>query len=298
MPKSQILLVDPLSGKPVPIAPDSSLILSSANTDGEGITVEQQRLPPTEMPPVYLPQHTISLQLKPPTVLDWQVNGRIQSRRMIPGDICFLAADAPVGYRWQEEMEVFNVALDPDFVARATNEFINTCRIELVSQQGGLDPQIQHIGMALKAELEAGAPSGRLFCESLATALAIRLLQRYNAFPQSIRAFTCGLPKSKLRQVTEYIHDNLNQDLPLVELAQMTGLSASRFKCLFKQSTGLSPHQYVIQQRVEQAKRLLGTTALTIREVALEAGFADQSHLARLFRRIMGRTPKEYRDSV
>ena len=152
--------------------------------------------------------------------------------------------------------------------------------------------------MALKAELEAGAPSGRLFGESLATALAIRLLQRYNAFPQNIRAFTCGLPKSKLRQVTDYIHDNLNQDLPLVELAQMTGLSASRFKCLFKQSTGLSPHQYVIQQRVERAKRLLGTTALTIREVALEVGFADQSHLARLFRRIMGSTPKEYRDSV
>lgn len=297
MPKSQILLVDPLSGKPVPIAPDSSLILSSANTAWEGIIVEQQRLPPTEMPPVYLPQHTISLQLKPPTVLDWQVNGRIQSKQMIPGDICFLPAGTPVGYRWQEEMEVFNVALDPDFVAHATND-INTCRIELVGQQGGLDPQIQHIGMALKAELEAGAPSGRLFGESLATALAIRLLQRYNAFPQNIRAFTCGLPKSKLRQVTDYIHDNLSQDLPLVELAQMTGLSTSRFKCLFKQSTGFSPHQYVIQQRVERAKRLLGTTSLTIREVALEVGFADQSHLARLFRRMMGSTPKEYRDSV
>ncbi len=297
MPKSQILLVDPLSGKPVPIAHDSSLILSSASTAWEGITVEQQRLPPTEIPPVYLPQHTISLQLKPPTVLDWQVNGLIQSKRMIPGDICFLPAGTPVGYRWQEEMEVFNVALDPDFVDLATNH-INTRRIELVGQQGGLDPQIQHIGMALKAELEAGAPSGRLFGESLATALAIRLLQRYNAFPQSIRAFTCGLPKSKLRQVTDYIHDNLSQDLPLVELAQMTGLSTSRFKCLFKQSTGLSPHQYVIQQRVERAKRLLATTALTIREVAIEVGFADQSHLARLFRRMTGSTPKEYRDSL
>lgn len=298
MPKSQILLVDPLSGKPVPIAPDSSLILSSASTAWEGITVEQQRLPPTEMPPVYLPQHTISLQLKPPTVLDWWVNGRIQSRRMVPGDICFLAAGAPVGYRWQEEMEVFNMALAPDFIARATDEFVNTRYIELLSQQGGLDPQIQHIGMALKAELEAGAPSGRLFGESLATALAIRLLQRYNAFPQSICEFTGGLPKSKLRQVTDYIHDNLNQDLPLVKLAQITGLSASRFKYLFKQSTGLSPHQYVIQQRVERAKRLLATTELTVREVALEVGFADQSHLARLFLRMTGSTPKGYRDSV
>jgi AraC family transcriptional regulator len=96
--------------------------------------------------------------------------------------------------------------------------------------------------------------------------------------------------------VLDYIHAHLNEPLSLKTIAKVIDISPSHFLTLFKQSTGLSPHQYVIAQRIEKAKLLLRKTDLPIAEIADQTGFADQSHLTRMMRRHTGRTPKMLRD--
>jgi AraC family transcriptional regulator len=91
--------------------------------------------------------------------------------------------------------------------------------------------------------------------------------------------------------VTEYIEEHLDQDLSLAQLAGVAGVSSSHLKTLFKRSTGLPVHEYVMQRRVECAKALLLRGELPASQVALEAGFAHQSHMARWMRRVLGVSP-------
>ncbi|WP_437760571.1 helix-turn-helix domain-containing protein [Sorangium sp. So ce1389] len=149
------------------------------------------------------------------------------------------------------------------------------------------DPQIQHIAWALDAERTAGYPSGLLYTESLGLALAVHLLGRSPAPTRPPR----GLSKLQLRRLTSYIEEHLDQNLSLERLAGVAEVSASHLKTLFKRSTGVPVHEYVVQRRVERAKALLLRGDLPASQVAIEAGFAHQSHMARCMRRVLGVTP-------
>lgn len=104
-----------------------------------------------------------------------------------------------------------------------------------------------------------------------------------------------GLSKRKLQQTLQYIHQNLSEDLSLQAIATHIGFSQYYFCRLFKESTGLTPYQYIIQQRIERAKQLLIQGEYSIVDVALQVGFANQSHFCQRFRRITGVSPRVYR---
>ncbi|MEH1870274.1 AraC family transcriptional regulator [Nostoc sp.] len=146
--------------------------------------------------------------------------------------------------------------------------------------------------MALKAELEAGCPSGKLYGESVAIALAAHLLKTYSGTRQPIAEFEVNLSKRQLREVINYIYDNLALELTLVELASLVNMSSYSFCRWFKRLMGLSPHQYVIQCRIERAKFLLTYTQLPIIEIALQVGCSSQSNFTTLFRKHIRITPK------
>jgi AraC family transcriptional regulator len=101
-----------------------------------------------------------------------------------------------------------------------------------------------------------------------------------------------GLPREKLILAVEYIQDQLAADLTVSRIAQAVYMSPSHFAKLFKQSTGQSPHQYVVEARVRKAKELLSTGKFTIGEAAYHLGFVDQSYLTRHFKRVLGLPPK------
>lgn len=104
-----------------------------------------------------------------------------------------------------------------------------------------------------------------------------------------------GLTRTQLQEVLDYINTHLDRDLLLTEIAEVINISPTYFASLFKQAIGISPHQYVIQQRVEQAKLMLSKTDLAIADIALQVGFSSQSHLTWQFKRITGMTPKQIR---
>ncbi len=98
----------------------------------------------------------------------------------------------------------------------------------------------------------------------------------------------------KLRHVCDYIDAHLNSDIQVAELARQVNLSPHHFSMLFKQVTGVSPHQYVLHKRIEEAQLEVAAGRLRLSEMALNLGFSDQSHFSRAFRKITGMTPTRY----
>lgn len=154
------------------------------------------------------------------------------------------------------------------------------------------DPQVEHIGWMMQAEARDAYPGGRLFVDSLATALAARLLT-LQARHQRPAAAARALPAWRLSHVIEYIEAHLDQDLTLAELAAVAGFSVSHFKPLFRQAVGKPVHRFVLERRVERARWLLQEGRGSITDIAHQTGFAHASHMARCMRRLLGATPSQ-----
>jgi AraC family transcriptional regulator len=168
--------------------------------------------------------------------------------------------------------------------------------IEILNRFQTRDPQIEHVGWALKAEMETHA-TGRLYTDSLATALAVRLVERHSSASR-LKEDKSSLSGRKLRLVLGYIEDNLTRDLSLRTLASLADIGISQFKKAFRESRGVPVHQYVIQRRVDRAATLLRNSRLPIGQIATEVGFAHQSHLARHLRRVTGVSPNQLRQDL
>lgn len=112
---------------------------------------------------------------------------------------------------------------------------------------------------------------------------------------QSSSMLRGGLPRWRLRRVLDFVDQNLSSDIRLKHLAEAARLSAHHFSELFRQTTGVSPYRYVLDRRVERAKRLLRDSMLGVLDIALAVGFSDQSHFSKVFRRATGVAPGAYR---
>jgi AraC family transcriptional regulator len=141
-------------------------------------------------------------------------------------------------------------------------------------------------------------PSGALFLDGVATALASYLVNHYSTASSGARNSAGGMAPAVLRRCIEFIEAHLERDLRLNELAGEAGLSASHFTRSFRESTGKTPYQFLLHRRVERARTLMHDRRVSLTEVALASGFADQHHLARVFRRITSLTPSSYRRSL
>ena len=170
-------------------------------------------------------------------------------------------------------------------------------KLQVFNRFQARDPQIEHIGWALKAEMENGYPSGRPYMDAMATGLAARIARNHSSLARTSRAIKAAMPGRTLKAVLGYIEDNLGRDLGLGEIAGVAGLSVSHFKTLFRKSLGMPPHQYLIRRRVERAAMQLRRGRMPIGQIALENGFCHQSHLALHTRRVLGLTPQELRDT-
>jgi AraC family transcriptional regulator len=163
--------------------------------------------------------------------------------------------------------------------------------LEVLPRVQARDPQLEHLGWALGAALEEGKPVEPLYVHGLGVALATRLIKEHSAVrPARVRR---ALTKRQTVAVCDHIEANLSGSLTLADLAPVAGVSASHFKALFKAALGIPAHRYVVRRRVARAVELIKGGNMPLAQVALETGFAHQSHLARAMRAVLGRTPGE-----
>jgi AraC family transcriptional regulator len=125
--------------------------------------------------------------------------------------------------------------------------------------------------------------------------IAVHLARSYGAADEESHSSSPSLPGHKLRQLTDWMSEHAAEDFNLAQLAAQAGLSKFHFQRLFKAATGVSPSRYHIDLRMEEARRLLRETRMSVLDVALEVGYTDPSHFAHLFRRETGLSPSEYR---
>jgi AraC family transcriptional regulator len=228
------------------------------------------------------------------TTINQSIDGQFRSNLVGHNNVFILPAGSLHRCNWQQDIEFMFVGLDPHLFVRVGQELVKGDRIELIPHFAELqDPLIQGILLTLKQELIAGYPNSNLFIEQLKTTLVAHLLRSYCVQNVKIATYTDGLQHHKLNQILDYIEAHLDSNLELEELARQVDMSQFYFSRLFKQSLNITPHQYVIGQRVERAKQLLQKGELSLANIALECGFANQGHLNRHFKRLTGTTPKE-----
>jgi AraC family transcriptional regulator len=279
------------------ILPNTS-ILSSHGANWQGIHVEYHRQPPNESPEHYLQQHSIGIIFSS-AIGGVTLNGkRYGSQPCQSGEMFIAAAGSDFQSYAVEESEFMAIALDPTDFDNTVGESTNSNLIEIIPQWPIRDPLIFGIAWALKTELESGGLNGTLYVDALKNALSMHILHRYFAQKPNLRDFENGLEPVKLQIVINYINDYLNRDLHLADLANLVQVSPGYFSRLFKQSTGVTPHHYVTQCRIEKAKLLLKRRDLSIAYISQQVGFHDQSHFSKTFCKIVGVTPKKYRDSL
>lgn len=272
-------------------------LLSSQKLGWDGIYVQSCRLPAWETPEHCSAHHVISVHnSKQAAQAERMLDGHSQNEQISDGEILLLPANVRHRCVWKQEINLIILHIDPKHICRLAHEFINPDQVELIPQFPVPDPLIYQIGLALKSELHSEGLGTRLYAESLFTALGVHLLKKYSTYP--LKESAHSLAKRQLQPAVEFINENLDKDLKLAEIAAVVNMSQFYFARMFKQHMGNTPHQYVIQQRVERAKHLLAISHLPVYEVAYQVGFSKQSNFTAHFRRATGVTPKVYRNSL
>jgi AraC family transcriptional regulator len=222
-------------------------------------------------------------------------------KRHVPppaGSIILVPAGTPGHVRWSGGFDWLHVYLEPGLVARVAAEAfgLDPTRLMVPPLHDLNLPHLRAAMLAVDAELTTGGPGGPLVAESLANVMAVHLLRHLSAPRRLERERDGVLPRGRLGAVVEYIEDHLDGSPTLAQMAAVVRLNPYHFARQFKTATGLPPHQYVILRRVERAKQLLQAGAdLSLAEVALGAGFSDQSQFSHHFKRHVGVTPGQFR---
>lgn len=276
-----------------PLQPSPQILLTSAGRAWNGLHADFLHIPRGLWHAPSNDMHRLGIHFGPPVNADCYCDGRRMRRVQKSGDIDIVPAGADGSWEDDGDCRILQLSIHPGLLQKVAEDLgRDSGKIELLPRLQVHDTRIEAIGWAIKADLEADTPSDPLYVDLLANALAVRLIETANdGFLPSPSVGEPRFSARQLRALTEFIEENLDRKLLLADLAMAAGVSGTRLKTLFRNSTGVSVHQYVIRRRVDYARTLLTTTAMPASEVAVAAGFSHQSHMAATMRRILGETP-------
>ncbi|MGF1590825.1 MAG: helix-turn-helix domain-containing protein [Pleurocapsa sp.] len=275
-----------------------SPIVSSTSVGWDNLGIAYDWYPVGGMPKVISKQHAVGIftDVPSPAITKRQINGHLKEEQVVQGSCVIVPANTSQQAEWNKGSGALTIAVDPTIFAQTIYEVVDPDSIELLPQFATSDSLVYQLGVALKSALTRHGTSSRLYAETLVNTLILHLLEHYTTTRLNLRECVAGqLPQYKLQQVIDYIDAYLDRDLSLKELFNIVRMSPHYFSQLLKQSTGITPHQYVIRCRIERAKYLIGQSKLSLADIAIQVGFVDQSHLHRHFKHLVGITPKNYR---
>lgn len=235
--------------------------------------------------------HQISVTVGGYADMVWWTAARGEAR-LAPrdGHVLINPAGEPHAAEWRGSWDCVGFYIDSRHTAQVAREL--GISGEIAPVYDGVDRAVHGLARGLLEEARADALTCRLYVESLADFLALRLLRGAASQPPAAE----GLSAAQLRRVTDHIARHIDEDLSTAGLAALLDLSAFHFSRRFKAATGLAPYQYVTRQRISLARELLAKTRLTLAEISYRTGFSSQSHFGARFKRIVGVSPRRYRD--
>ena len=224
-------------------------------------------------------------------------HGELQRAVVQPGDFTLLnLGEQSHSIAWSGTRETLYIRVETAQLERYLPERAEARAVEVDPQYGVSDPHVARLVASMYDEARAGCPSGPAYAESLSLALASYLLRRYPGRRRLDDAPPSGrLGPATAARIADYIRSGLGREIRLTEMADVTGLSPHYFLQVFRNTFGTTPHRYLLQQRIEEAKRLLCRDGASIGAIGLELGFSDQSHFTRTFRRLTGTTPRRFK---
>jgi AraC family transcriptional regulator len=207
------------------------------------------------------------------------------------GAAWFCPAGDVISARVNNDYRYVRMSIDPLYFDRMVAGESGSHSLQLQRRYGIVEPQITHILGALVAESDAKNPGGLAFVEALTAGLSHQLALHAGVRVPIAARLRGGLSLSAKRRALEVIDANLDSHLSIEFLAKEVGLSPAHFARAFKETMAIAPHQYLLHLRLERARRLLDSENAVLADVALRAGFADQAHFTRFFKREYGVTP-------
>ena len=277
-----------------PKLPLPSLFTSANNWDG--VYLQYDRQPTFELPEHTHERHTLIIGTDNKLNAEWSIDGQFKTLQYNKGDVFVIPAGVPHKAYWKQESEGIMLAIEPKTIANAATDSLYKEPLELLPKFAAADLCLLQIAQWLLIELQQNQIGSSLYIESLIAMVKIHLLRNYCTVKQHIPNYSGGLAQHKLKKAIAFMHEHLDGDLKLTEIANLVTMSPYHFARMFKQSTGFAPHQYLVQQRIIKAKELLRYSNLAIADIGYEVGYKNPSHFARVFRQHTQVSPKAYRD--
>ncbi|MFT4027570.1 MAG: AraC family transcriptional regulator [Novosphingobium sp.] len=232
-----------------------------------------------------------------PFTLEWTQPGsdRLTERRVEPDMLHINPGDRPFRQRWTNRPLLTGIALDRSLVDRIGEDSFGRTSDSIQTAVGVTDERLLGGMRAVRDELASGAASEDTFAEHVGMAMAILLFRHYSDGPNKQPILRGGLGQYRLNKVFDYIEAEMENGLSVAALATVADLSLQHFSAAFLNSTGMRPHRFILNRRIERGKVLLLTTDMSIAEISFAVGFASQSHFAERFREAAGVTPLRFR---
>jgi AraC family transcriptional regulator len=271
-------------------------VVSSAGRDWRGFLFELHRTSRQELLDVEVSHTLVGLHLGQPTRVEVKVDGVVVEKIFQPGDVALIPAGMKYSIRFEGESEFVMISLDAGLMSRASVTVHGEDSTQLPMMWCHRDAFISETIQNIRMAVEQPRQIDRAYAETLANSLAVHLVRNFDQDSgHHANRKPGGLSRAQLERTVEFIRNTPYRDISLRTMAAAAGLSAFHFARMFKLSTGLSPHQFVLKRRLEIGTVMLTTTGHAISDIASDLGFADQSHFTMHFKRAHGIAPAAYR---
>ena len=272
--------------------------LSSQGLDWQGIQFDYYQRHPSTLPQNPCSQHLLKIFLSEGDIKG-SLNGQERIEHISPGDVAIIPADTDYHASLSDEIEFILLTLQPDLFKDLVRNKFDSNNVEILPQFAVDDPLIAGIAMTLKNQLESDRDSCSDYARTLGKAIAVHIFKKYSKPSTAIDSSYKNAVEKKLQVALEYIKQNLDEKLTLDSIAKQVNLSKYYLCRLFTKYLDISPHQYIIQKRIDKSKRLLKQElSLQIVEIAFDCGFASHSHFNRQFNKNVGISPRDYRNAA
>ncbi len=273
------------------------LTADSTSLAWDGLKLREYRYAPSDVPVPAMRDYLIVVYKDGATPMHRRFDGRWSEQLVAPGSVSILTHAAKSHWRWSQPIEVAHLYISPTAVASIAAEVFDRDieDVELADVLKAQDPVLVNLATALTNELGDGGLGGNLYVDALRNQACVHILRTYATVVFRETDTHGALSKIQQRLVAQYVDEHIDKTISLVDLAGVARLSPFHFTRKFRAAFGCPPHAYVIQQRIGHAQRQLAKQHVPLKVIAANCGFADQSHMTRLFRRMLDVTPAEYR---